>query len=265
MLPEAHSPFSERVAVSAAHHRIKATCRCLCRALLPAVALAAGCNTEAVAQLRGEAPPLVTAATSAVDAAVTEASARFGVPASWIRAVIHVESNGDAGAVSRKGAIGLMQIMPDTWTDLRMRYGLGADPASSRDNILGGTAYLRELYERFGAAGFLAAYNAGPSRYVAYLTTGRPLTEETHLYLGKLASLQPDLPLDPAILAQSDQLDWRRSGLFAAWPAALNPNNPAPSDEPTTHDAMEAPTAPPSRMSPLSHGLFVQVTVVTGR
>lgn len=265
MLPGARSPCAQRVPEPTAHPRIKATCRRLCRALLPAVALATGCNTQAVAQRRGEAPPLVTAATSAVDAAVAEASARFGVPALWIRAVIHVESNGDAKAVSRKGAIGLMQIMPETWAGLRPRYGLGDDPASPHDNILGGTAYLRELYERFGAAGFLAAYNAGPSRYRAYLTAGRPLTEETRLYLGKIASLLPDLPFDSAVLASSDRRDWRRSGLFAAWSAALSPASPALLDEPSTHKAVEAPPAPHSRMSPLSHGLFAPVTVVTAR
>jgi hypothetical protein len=265
MLPGARSPFAQRVPEPTAHPRIKATCRRLCRALLPAVALATGCNTEAVAQRRGEAPPLVTAAISAVDAAVMEASARFGVPAPWIRAVIHVESNGDTKAVSRKGAIGLMQIMPKTWAALRLSYDLGDDPASPHDNILGGTAYLRELYERFGAAGFLAAYNAGPSRYVAYLTAGQPLTEETRRYLANLASRLPDLPVDPAILASSDLRDWHRSGLFATRSAALSPANSLPSDKRSTVGTMEQSPVPLSRLPPLFHGLFAPVTVVTAR
>ena len=67
-------------------------------------------------------------------------------------------------AISPKGAIGLMQIMPDTWTGLRRRYGLGIDPFDPHDNILAGAAYLRELHDRYGVPGFLAAYNAGPAR-----------------------------------------------------------------------------------------------------
>ena len=85
---------------------------------------------------------------------VTEASKRFGVPEHWIRAVLHVESGAKQRARSSKGAIGLMQIMPKTWTELRARYGLGADPYDPRDNILAGAAYIRELYDRYGAPGF---------------------------------------------------------------------------------------------------------------
>ena len=132
-------------------------------------------------------------APATADAAIAEASGRFAIPADWIRAVIAVESAGNAGAVSPKGAVGLMQIMPDTWSDLRLRYHLGADPFDTHDNILAGSAFLRELFDRFGPAGFLAAYNAGPSRYVAYLTEGRPLAGETRLYLTKIAA-----QLDPA-------------------------------------------------------------------
>ena len=100
---------------------------------------------------------------------VTEASERFGVPEHWIRAVLRVESGAIQRARSSKGAIGLMQIMPKTWTELRARYGLGADPYDPRDNILGGAAYIRELYDRYGAPGFLAAYTAGPGRYERHL------------------------------------------------------------------------------------------------
>ncbi len=82
-----------------------------------------------------------------------------------------------------------MQLMPETWADLRLRYGLGSDPFDPRDNILAGAAYLRELHDRFGDSGFLAAYNAGPARYEAFLATGRPLPDETRAYLGALAPL----------------------------------------------------------------------------
>lgn len=121
---------------------------------------------------------------------IAEAAHRFDIPASWVRDVMRVESRGDVRAVSPKGAMGLMQLMPETWADLRLRYGLGSDPFDPRDNILAGAAYLRELHDRFGDSGFLAAYNAGPARYEAYLATGRPLPTETRAYLGALAPLR---------------------------------------------------------------------------
>ena len=75
---------------------------------------------------------------------------------------MQAESGGDARALSPKGAMGLMQIMPGTWAELRLRYGLGADPYDPHDNITAGAAYLREMHDRYGEPGFLAAYNAGP-------------------------------------------------------------------------------------------------------
>ena len=88
----------------------------------------------------------VATAADPIAAVVAEASQRFGIPASWIRAVMQVESFGDVRALSPKGAMGLMQIMPETWAALRSRYGLGADPYDAHDNILAGAAYLRELH-----------------------------------------------------------------------------------------------------------------------
>ena len=77
--------------------------------------------------------------------------------------------------------IGLMQIMPTTWAALRRRYSLGVDPYDAHDNILGGTALLRELYDRFGANGFLAAYNAGSGAVDA--ANGVPDIAETRDYV----------------------------------------------------------------------------------
>jgi soluble lytic murein transglycosylase-like protein len=114
---------------------------------------------------------------------ISEASQRFGVPEPWIRSVMRVESGGDAHAVSPKGAMGLMQIMPETWTELRVRYGLGADPYDPRDNILAGAAYLREMRDRYGYPVLFAAYNAGPQRVDEYLSDGRSLPAETQAYL----------------------------------------------------------------------------------
>jgi hypothetical protein len=120
---------------------------------------------------------------------ITEASKRFAVPEHWIRSVMRVESAGELRARSRKGAMGLMQLMPQTWSDLRARYNFGADPYDPRENILAGAAYIRELYQRFGTPGFLAAYNAGPGRYENHLATDRPLPDETQEYVARLAPM----------------------------------------------------------------------------
>jgi len=120
---------------------------------------------------------------------VDEAARRFGVPAALISAVMAIESGGDLRALSPKGAMGLMQIMPDTWSGLRARHGLGANPYDPRDNILAGAAYLREMIDRFGSPGFIAAYNAGPGSYENHLATGRPLPPETRHYVATLAPL----------------------------------------------------------------------------
>ncbi len=132
---------------------------------------------------------------------IAEASQRFSVPAHWIRAVMQLESNGDTIALSPKGAMGLMQIMPETYAELRLRYHLGADPYAPRSNILAGAAYLHELHDRYGAAGFLAAYNAGPGRYEDYLMRGRPLPEETHNYV---AALGPKIGV-PTLPSQAER------------------------------------------------------------
>lgn len=117
---------------------------------------------------------------------VAEAAMRFAIPQTWIWAVMRTESAFEVRAVSSAGAIGLMQVMPKTYAELRMRYGLGADPFDPRDNILAGAAYLREMHDRYGSPGFLAAYNAGPARYEAYLA-GRALPAETRAYVAALA------------------------------------------------------------------------------
>ena len=118
---------------------------------------------------------------------IAEASRRFGVPVAWIAEIMSVESRGRADALSPKRAIGLMQVMPATYADLASRYGLGADPWNPRDNVLAGAAYLRELYDRYGAPGFLVAYNAGPGRWDDYRIRARPLPAETIAYIARLA------------------------------------------------------------------------------
>jgi soluble lytic murein transglycosylase-like protein len=118
-------------------------------------------------------------------------------------------------AVSPKGAIGLMQIMPDTWAGLRLRYRLGRNPRDPHDNILAGAAYLREMHDRFGAAGFLAAYNAGPGRYQDYVATGRPLPAETLAYVAALAPLIGGDPVNRGVVIAAGATAWIRAPLFA--------------------------------------------------
>lgn len=66
------------------------------------------------------------------------------------------------------------------------------DPFDPHDNIVAGAAYLRWLHDRYGDAGFLAAYNAGPGRYDEHLATGRPLPDETRAYVTAVARRMGD-------------------------------------------------------------------------
>lgn len=118
---------------------------------------------------------------------IREAARRFDVPDRWIREVMRQESAGRATATSPVGAMGLMQVMPATYEELRQRHGLGDDPFDPHENMLAGTAYLRDMYNRFGAPGFLAAYNAGPNRLESYLGGGNPLPDETVNYVAAIA------------------------------------------------------------------------------
>ena len=138
---------------------------------------------------------------------IAVASQRFGIPEQWVEAIMRVESAGNPFATSPAGAMGLMQIMPDTWRTLRSRYGLGADPYKPGDNITGGVAYLRELLDRYGAPDFLAAYNAGLERLDDHLRTGRPLPDETQRYLATLGPQLVAAPVRTASMRLPDAAD----------------------------------------------------------
>lgn len=151
-----------------------------------------------------------------IDTFIAEASQRYRIPERWIRAVMRAESAGNDRAVSHAGAMGLMQIMPGTWAELRAIHGFGSNPFDRRENILAGTAYLRAMYDRFGAPGFLAAYNAGPGRYAEHIRTGRPLPRETRRYM---ASLSHELGFSGAVPLQATRTvsaeRWQDAPLFA--------------------------------------------------
>lgn len=143
---------------------------------------------------------------------ITEASQRFAVPESWIRAVMEAESAGQTMLDGRlitspAGAMGLLQVMPETYTEMRLGYGLGADPYDPRNNILAGAANLRAMYDRYGYPGFFAGYNACQARLEDYLQRGVSLPEEALHYLLTKPHWgpHPEPPLD------------RTTGIFRAW------------------------------------------------
>jgi soluble lytic murein transglycosylase-like protein len=131
---------------------------------------------------------------------IEEASTRFGIPTSWIERVMRAESRGltmlnGRPIRSRAGAMGLMQLMPATWTEMRARLALGTNPDDPRDNILAGTFYLRLMYDRFGYPGLFGAYNAGPGAYAAWLAGNRRLPGETVTYLGSVGGTSQPMSL----------------------------------------------------------------------
>ena len=155
--------------------------------LAPALAMALTMATPAAA-----GPPTGQNSLDRWRPYVEEASRRFDVPVAWIERVMLAESGGRTelggrAIVSHAGAMGLMQLMPGTWADMRRRLGLGTDPHAPRDNILAGTLYLRLMHDRFGYPGLFGAYNAGPARYAAFLDGRQKLPGETRTYLRKVA------------------------------------------------------------------------------
>ena len=125
-----------------------------------------------------------TRATRRYDSVIREASNRYGVGFELIKAVIHAESAFDPLALSRKGAQGLMQLMPETARSLGVRNAF--DP---RENVLAGTRYLREMLERYNhdLKLSLAAYNAGPT--TVDRTGGVPPYSETRNYIRRVTNL----------------------------------------------------------------------------
>jgi soluble lytic murein transglycosylase-like protein len=189
---------------------------------------------------------------------VTEASKRFAVPEHWIRKVMRVESDGKQRARSSKGAMGLMQIMPGTWTELRARYRLGADPFDPHDNILAGAAYIRELHDRYGTPGFLAAYNAGPGRYERYLATGRPLPEQTQAYVATLAPMIKSKRVNVQIAAVAKSLAWANSSLFATRAVGISSDGRSSDDLHQNRSLRAHAIVDLSALVPQSGNLFVR-------
>ena len=210
------------------------------------------------ASTRGSLPDSPSSISSSPDpwaAHIAEAAKRFAIPERWIRSVMAVESVNDPTALSPKGAIGLMQVMPATWAELRAKHHLGSDPWQPRDNILAGAAYLREIHDRYGSvAAMLAAYNAGPARYDAHLATGRALPAETIDYVAKITSMIDGTVSLARFVGSASRPTWSRAPLFVvrsdADPQAADPPTDRPSKRPAIVDL--------SALVPPSDGLFVR-------
>ena len=171
---------------------------------------------------------------------IKDAAHRFAIPEPWIRAVITVESGGrtmlgeNLPIASSAGAMGLMQLMPQTWSTMRLQYALGTDPQDPHDNILAGTAYLALLYRQYGYPAMFAAYNDGPAGLDGHMRLGEDVPPETTGYVLDIASiLRTGLRRRPGT---AGDLDW-----------LLKP------DKPTAPGAVMTiipPPAPPHREYP---------------
>jgi hypothetical protein len=211
------------------------------------------------------APPPSAPATDRFAAFVTDAARRFGIPEAWIRAVMRFESGGQVRATSPKGAMGLMQLMPGTWSDLSLRYGLGDDPFDPHDNITAGAGYLRELHDRYGAPGFLAAYNAGPARYEDHLATGRPLPAETRAYVAALAPWLSGSASSVGTIVTTIARDWTDASLFPALVARTSEAATRSTGERSMRASSDATSTVKPTLAPRSESLFAPLSSLEPR
>jgi Transglycosylase SLT domain len=168
-----------------------------------------------------------------IAAFVREASRRFTVPEHWIRAVMRVESGAKSRARSRKGAMGLMQIMPKTWAELRARYG---------------------------APGFLAAYNAGPGRYERHLKTGRPLPAETQAFVAALAPVIESTRTSVRVAPVDRSFASSDSALFPKSILSTSRHGTLPADVRQSRASRTHPVVDLSALVPQSGNLFVRLS-----
>lgn len=196
---------------------------------------------------------------------IAEAAYRFGIPAAWIAAVLAAESNADPTAVSKAGAIGLMQLMPATWEEQRALHRLGSDPFQPRDNILAGSGYLRAMWDRYrNVTDMLAAYNFGPGRYDEYLAGERSLPAETRDYIAALVPLLGGDPLAPGAIAGPPRVtDWRDAPLFVTAPAGAASASGLHGER-SAGAASDASSPAPNPLAPSSSGALFVARPATG-
>jgi hypothetical protein len=204
---------------------------------------------------------------------ISAASQRFDVPGSWIRNVMRVESGGNEYmdghlTVSAAGAMGLMQLEPETYREMAAQFGLGSDPFNPYDNIMAGTAYIHQMYVIYGSPGFLAAYNAGPGRLNEYVNDHVPLPQETQTYLAMIAPrIQGDYP--GGNTADEEVATNTSPASGPALPQAAMPPAPVtglPQTAPVAQAAVPAPVssapAPPVQMAALASSTPVSAIYV---
>ena len=132
------------------------------------------------------------------DPYIQQASKRFGVPQDWIRAVMRQESGGrtmldeNQKMLSSAGAMGIMQVMPQTYAEMRQQLRLGADPYDPHDNVFAGAAYLSWLHGKYGYPAMFAAYNDGPGYLEAFQQGNRALPDETRNYVLSIGRMLKD-------------------------------------------------------------------------
>jgi hypothetical protein len=197
----------------------------------------------------------VTAESYAVH--IIEASQRFNIPERWIRANMQAERNGDPRAISPKGAMGLMQIMPVTWASLRVRHRLGNNIYDPHDNIIASAGYIRELLDRYGSPGWIATYNAGPARCEASLA-GRPLPAEIRAYVAIITmNLSDDGNMGAVVIATNDPRAWTRAPLFVMQPDYTSGTDRASAERMSRGTSGATTTRDVPAVVPQSRDLFV--------
>lgn len=190
---------------------------------------------------------------------IAEASERFGLPAAWIRAIVRLGSDGNARVARRNGAVGLMQLTPETWAELRPRYALGDDPFDPRDSILAGTAHLREMYDRYRLQEFFAAYYMGPTRYDEHLKSGLPLSADVQTFVAVLAALiEPGLKHVVGSPDRANAASWRKAPLFVVRSKRNSSDNPSAASAQTDRSTSSQSTTDRQALAPHPNGLFVR-------
>lgn len=134
------------------------------------------------------------------DAYIDIYASKYGIDKDLVHAVIQVESDYNPWAVSRKGAIGLMQLHPDTANDLGVH-----NPFNVESNLEGGIKYLKDMLDRYGdLRKALAAYNAGPEAVDKY--NGIPPYKETQNYVKKVLSIYKKEPLKKTTIYKYEKI-----------------------------------------------------------
>jgi len=151
-----------------------------------------------------------------INDAVRSAAKDTGLSPDLIKSVIAAESGGRGGLVSPKGATGYMQLLPETFQEVKDRHGISGGINDPNANIAAGSRYLNEQVEKFGLAGGLAAYNMGPGAYAEFKAGARGLPKETADYVDKIAGAGTSESLKAAATPSAG-----RSGGGASAPLAV--------------------------------------------